>query len=58
MTDKHFGFISQEGEEKELFFHANELNGITFDQLNEGDEVTFEVNETPKGPAAVNIQKA
>lgn len=58
LTDKNFGFITQEGEDKDLFFHANELNGVTFDQLSEGDEVTFEVNDTPKGPSAVNIQKA
>ena len=58
LTDKNFGFISREGEDKDLFFHANELNGVSFDALNEGDEVTFEVNDTPKGPAAINIQKA
>lgn len=58
LTDKHFGFIAAEGQEKDLFFHANELQGIAFDELQEGDAVTFEVSDTPKGPAAVNVSKA
>ena len=58
LTDKGFGFISREGEEKDLFFHSNELSGVTFDQLRVGDNVTFEVTESPKGPAAVNVARA
>lgn len=58
LTDKNFGFIAQSDSEKDLFFHANNLNGVSFDQLSEGDSVTYEVEETPKGLAAVNIQKA
>lgn len=58
LTDKNFGFISAEGQDKELFFHANELDGVSFDQLQEGDAVTFEVSDTPKGPAAVKVNKA
>lgn len=59
LTDKGFGFISQGDGQKDLFFHANELqNGVTFDQLAEGDAVTFEVSETPKGPAATKVSKA
>ena len=58
LTDKNFGFITQEGEEKDLFFHANELEGVSFDELREGDQVTFEINDTPKGPAAVQVKKA
>lgn len=58
LTDKNFGFISQEGEEKDLFFHANELEGVDFSELKEGDSVTFEVSDTPKGQAAVKVQKA
>jgi len=58
LTDKNFGFIAQDGEDKDLFFHANELDGTSFDELREGDAVTFEVNDTPKGPAAVQVKKA
>lgn len=57
LTDKNFGFIVQEGEEKDLFFHANELDGVDFNDLREGDAVTFEISDTPKGPAAVKVKK-
>ena len=57
LTDKNFGFISQEGAD-DLFFHANNLDGISFDQLREGDAVTFDVEKTEKGNAAVNVKKA
>lgn len=58
LTDKNFGFISQEGADKDLFFHANELDGVEFSELQEGDAVTFEVTESPKGPAATQVKKA
>lgn len=57
MTDKNFGFISQEGQDKDLFFHANELVGISFSDLREGDAVSFEIADTPKGPSAVKVSK-
>ncbi len=57
LTDKGFGFISIAGQEKDLFFHSNELVGITFDALREGDKVTFEVGQGPKGPNAVKVSK-
>lgn len=50
-----YGFITREGEDKDLFFHANELNGVEFDHLREGDKVEFEVGEGPKGPNAVKV---
>ncbi len=56
--DRGFGFIAQEGEEKDLFFHLNELKNVQFDDLKEGDELTFEVAEGPKGLSAVNVNKA
>lgn len=57
LTDKGFGFIKREGQEKDLFFHSNELEGVTFDELREGDRVTFEVADSPKGPNAVKVSK-
>jgi CspA family cold shock protein len=57
-TDRGFGFISREGETKDLFFHSNDLSGVTFDELQVGEAVTFEVAEGPKGPAAKNVKRA
>ncbi len=58
LTDRGFGFIAQEGEEKDLFFHSNELVEVTFEELREGDEVTFEIGEGPKGPNATQVKRA
>ena len=55
VRDRKFGFISREGEEKDLFFHSEGLNGVKFEDLNEGDKVTFEIVEGEKGPAAKNV---
>jgi CspA family cold shock protein len=57
LTDKGFGFISREGQEKDLFFHSNELMNVKFDELREGDKVSFEVGESPKGPNAIKVSK-
>lgn len=57
LTDKGFGFISREGEAKDLFFHSNELVNTTFDELREGDKLEFEVADSPKGPNAVKVSK-
>ncbi len=52
-----FGFIAVEGQAKDLFFHSKSLVGVTFDEIQEGDNVTFEVEDSPKGPNAVNVQR-
>lgn len=56
--DKGFGFIAVEGQEKDLFFHSKSLVGVTFDELNEGDQVSFDMEDSPKGPNAVNVKRA
>jgi CspA family cold shock protein len=53
-----FGFISREGHDKDLFFHLTELDGVTFEELQEGDKVQFEVGEGEKGPNAVKVSRA
>ena len=58
LTDKGFGFIKMEGQEKDLFFHSSELIGVTFDELREGDKLTFEVGQGQKGPNAVKVSRA
>ncbi len=58
ISDKGFGFISVEGQEKDLFFHSKALVGVQFNELHEGDQVTFDVEESPKGPNAVNVKRA
>ena len=57
LTDKGFGFIKREGQERDLFFHSNELVGVSFDELREGDTLTFEVADSPKGPNAVKVSR-
>ncbi len=58
LTERGFGFISREGEAKDLFFHSKELKGVAYDELKVGDRVTFEVIDGDKGPAAVNVARA
>ncbi|MBL4644757.1 MAG: cold shock domain-containing protein [Candidatus Pacebacteria bacterium] len=58
IMDKGYGFIKVEGNDKDLFFHSNELQNVAFDDLQEGDSVEFEVTEGEKGPQAVNVSKA
>ena len=57
-TDKGFGFIKVEGQEKGIFFHSNGLVGVSFDSLREGDAVTFETEQSPQGPNAVDVRLA
>lgn len=58
VIDRGFGFISREGETKDIFFHSKELSGVTFDELKVGDAVTFEIVNGEKGQAATNVSLA
>lgn len=57
-TDRGFGFISREGEAKDLFFHSSDLSGVTFDELQIGATVMFDVENGEKGPRAKNVKLA
>ena len=58
VDEKGFGFIAREGEARDLFFHKNDVKGTTFEELREGDTVTFEIETGEKGPAAKNVERA
>ena len=58
LTDRGFGFIAVEGQDKDLFFHSKALVDVQFNDLREGDSVTFDAEMSPKGPNAVNVRRA
>ena len=51
--EKGFGFITEDGSKKDIFVHANDLNGL---EIHEGDAVTFETKDGKKGPCAFNVE--
>lgn len=57
LTDKWFGFIKA-GSGKLLFFHSTSLQGVSYEQLSEGQKVTFTEGKGPKGPCAENVRLA
>ena len=57
LTDRGFGFISIEGETKDLFFHRNEVAGVQYEDLKVGDKVSFEKVDSEKGPKATNVTR-
>jgi CspA family cold shock protein len=58
LTDKGFGFISVEGQEKDIFFHSNSLVDVQYSELHQGDVVSFETESTEKGINAINVKRA
>ena len=57
LTEKGFGFITVEGEEKDLFFHRNELKDVEYEELKVGDKVSFDKAESEKGFNATNVTR-
>ena len=55
LTDKGFGFIKT-GSEKDLFFHSSSVQGVSFEDLHEGQKVSFTEGRGPKGPCAENFK--
>jgi CspA family cold shock protein len=55
VTDRGFGFISRGGG-KDLFFHSSSVQGCTFDDLHEGQKVSFTEGKGKKGPCAENVK--
>jgi len=53
---KGYGFIERDDKEKDVFVHSSAAQAANL-ELNEGDELTFEITETQKGNSAVNLQK-
>ena len=54
---KGFGFIERDDKEKAVFVHVSALKSAGMDNLAEGQAITFEVEQGPKGSNAVNLQK-
>ena len=55
LTDRGFGFISTGGD-KDLFFHSSSVEGGSFDDLQEGQKVSYTEGRGPKGPCAENVK--
>ncbi len=55
LTDKGFGFISN-ASGKDLFFHMSAVEGVRFEDLRQGQRVSFTEGQGPKGPRAENVK--
>ena len=55
---KGYGFIEREDKEKDVFIHVSALRDAGIKGLEDGQALTFDIEEGPKGPNAVNLQKS
>ena len=56
--DNGYGFITPDDGSKDVFFHAQSVADGVYDELNEGDAVSFDIEQGPKGPSATNVTRA
>ena len=54
---KGFGFIEREDKEKDVFLHVSAVKAAGMRFLNEGDRISFDLEDGPKGPSAINLKK-
>ena len=57
LTDKGFGFIDT-GKGEDMFFHMSNVVDVSYEDLREGQKVTFSLGEGPKGPRAEDVKPA
>lgn len=55
LMENGFGFIDT-GSKKDMFFHSSNVEGVSFDELREGQQVTYTEGVGPKGPRAENVK--
>ena len=55
LTDRGFGFI-ETADGTDMFFHMSNVEGTVFEQLQEGNKVSFEIGQGPKGPRAEQVR--
>lgn len=54
LTEKGFGFIQTESGQ-DMFFHSSGVVGVSYDELQEGERVSYTEGRGPKGPRAENV---
>ena len=55
LTDRGFGFIDT-GSSKDIFFHSENVEGVSYEELHEGQRVSYTAGQGPKGPRAENVK--
>ncbi len=55
LTDRGFGFIDT-GSDNDIFFHSSNLEGVSYEELREGQRVSYTEGRGPKGPRAENVK--